>query len=129
MLTPELAAEFVRAFETERAQIAREAGRRGIEAAARLAEVERRITGIVASVENGAWNRTLGLRLEELEREQEALKVEVADAATAPPVVRLHPRAADLYRDKVAVLEVSLSAKCHSRRRGSVRRPWRPYDH
>ena len=108
MLTPELAAEFARAFEAETARLQREAGMRGAEARTRLAEIERKITGIVASIENGAWNRALSVRLDELESEQTTLKAGLKCAEETPAVVCLHPRAADLYRDQVAELEASL---------------------
>ena len=109
MLTPKIAAEFIRSFDAECIRARKESAGRSPQAATRLTEVERRIAGIVESIENGAWNRTLGLRLEELEREQVTLQAEVAAAASPEPVVRLHPNAADIYRDKVAVLEASLA--------------------
>ena len=108
MLTPELTAEFVRALEADTARLQREAGQHGAEARTRLADVERKIAGIVASIENGAWNRALSVRLDGLEREQTTLKAELECAEETPSVVRLHPRAADLYRDQVAELEASL---------------------
>ena len=107
MLTPGLVTEFVRVFEAEFIRLQQEAGRRNTQSATRLADVERRISGIVTSIENGAWNRALGIRLESLEHEQATLRIEIASAA--PAVVRLHPNAADLYRQKVASLEASLS--------------------
>ena len=109
MLTPRIAAEFIRSFEAECIRARKESAGRSAQATTRLAEVERRIAGIVESIENGAWNRTLGLRLEELEREQVTLQAEVAAAASPEPVIRLHPNAADIYRDKVAALEASLA--------------------
>ncbi len=109
MLTPELAAEFVRSFEAESARLRKAAASRSTQATTRLVEVDRRIAGIVESIESGAWNKALGLRLEELEREQATLTAEISEADVVAPVIRLHSRASDLYRDKVAALEASLS--------------------
>ena len=48
------------------------------------------------------------MQLDELERGQAELRAEIVEADAPAPVVRLRPRAAHLYRDKVATLEVSL---------------------
>jgi len=72
------AAEFVRSFEAESIHLRKEASSRLVQATARLAEVERRIAGIAESIENGAWNKTLSQRLDELEREQVTLQEEAA---------------------------------------------------
>jgi site-specific DNA recombinase len=69
--------------------------------------IERKIAGIVAAVEEGNYSRALGDRLAELERQQELLRARLSE--TPPSSVRLHPRLADIYAQKVQQLETSLN--------------------
>jgi len=68
--------------------------------------LERKIAGIVTAVEEGRYSRVLGDRLSELESQQEQLRLRLSESPTS---VRLHPRLADIYANKVRELERSLN--------------------
>jgi hypothetical protein len=72
-----------------------------------LNAVERKMAAIVEAIEDGKYSRPLGDRLAKLEIERESLQIRLRD--TPAPVVHLHPRIVDLYAEKVARLEESLS--------------------
>ena len=107
LMAPELVREFIRAFQEEvnRAAAEREQKFRADEL--QLQSIERKIAGIVAAVEQGNYSRALGDRLAELERQQEGLRIPLSEAPAA--TVRLHPRLADVYAEKVQHLETSLN--------------------
>jgi hypothetical protein len=109
MLAPDLVAEFVRAFAQEAAAIRAEAAGTQIRIKDDLADVQRRLEGVLRAVENGAWNTSLQTRLTELEDRQAALQSQLARGTKADTPVVLHPNAAEIYKRKVAELEVSLS--------------------
>jgi len=108
LMAPELVRTFIEEFQAEanRLQAARQqeiAARR-----ARLEAVGRKIAGILAAIEDGNYNRSLTERLGVLEGEQEALTREL-NQAPDEPTLRLHPRLAEVYADKVARLEEALN--------------------
>lgn len=107
LMAPELVREFVRAFQEEVNHAAVERERLVASRRSELAKVERKIAGIVTAIEDGRHSRVLSDRLAELEREQEELHALVAEAPT--PIVRIHPRLAEVYADKVARLEETLN--------------------
>lgn len=109
MLAPELVAEFVQAFIAETAALRAAAVGTEVRLKAELAEVERRLEGILRAVENGAWNASLQTRLNELEAKQADLRARLADGGTAQTPIVLHPNAAEIYKRNVADLEASLS--------------------
>lgn len=107
LLAPELVREFTKTFQEE---VNRAAAERGLQSTAhrqRLAAVERKIAGIITAVEQGSYSRALGDRLAALEREQDSLKALLADVPVE--IVRIHPRLADIYADKVMQLEIALN--------------------
>ena len=110
LLTPDLVAEFIRAFEAELATMRRESADTGRRLERELAEVGRKLEGVVRAIEDGAWNDTLRQRLNDLEARKAELTAALAKAANPVPTVRLHPNAAEVYRAKVAELEASLNA-------------------
>ena len=110
MLTPELVETFVRTFEAELASLEKSKLSTRRAAADKLAEVQRRLEGVLRAIENGAWSDSLQVRLTELERSKTTLTQDLAAADQPAPVVRLHLNAAALYRNKVADLEASLAA-------------------
>jgi site-specific DNA recombinase len=61
----------------------------------------------VVALEEGNYSRSLGDRLSDLERQQEILQVRLSEAR--PSTVRLHPRLAELYAEKVQQLEEALN--------------------
>jgi site-specific DNA recombinase len=107
LMSPELVREFIRAFQEEANRAAAERGQELRADRLHLEAVERKIAGIVAAVEEGNYSRALGERLAELERQQELLRDRLRDHP--PSIVRLHPRLAEIYADKVQQLETSLN--------------------
>src|SRR5262249_47994030 len=71
-----------------------------------LAEVERKIAGVVKAIEDGLYTPALKGRMTELEAEKAKL-----EAASVPPAapVRLHPNLPEIYRRQVAELECALN--------------------
>jgi site-specific DNA recombinase len=111
LLSPALVEDFFRAFAEEMAALRREAAGHRIQLEAELAEVRRRLQGIISAIEKGAYNATVQARLNELEARQAELVVQLDALETAAPVVQLHPNAAAIYRDKVADLESALNSE------------------
>jgi site-specific DNA recombinase len=68
-----------------------------------LAQVERRLRGIVEAIADGVPARTLKEELLALEARQEHLEAELAAAPEAQQPL-LHPDLAEIYRKKVAAL-------------------------
>ena len=74
-----------------------------------LAEVRRRIDGMIRAIEEGLYEPSMKARMQGLERRREALEAELAAAAEPKP--RLHPGLAEVYRQKVAALHEALAAE------------------
>lgn len=106
MLDPELFADFCDAF-TDELNRGRRAQRVTLANAKReLAEVERDKRAIVNALKAGLDVRTIAAELRALEAREDAL---LAIAAAAPPPT-LHPKMADVYRDKVTGLCEALAS-------------------
>ena len=110
LLAPELIAEFVRAFAEEMAAAHRQAVGLRSQLETQLADVERRLEGVLRAIENGAWSETLRNRLSELETPKTALQQQRERMNKPVTTMQLHPNAAEIYRTKVADLEASLNA-------------------
>ena len=106
-MAPELVREFIRAFHEEVNRAAAEREQQFKADGVHLAAIERKIAGIVAAVEEGNYNRALADRLAELERQQELLRARLREGP--PTIVRLHPRLAEIYAERVQQLETSLN--------------------
>jgi site-specific DNA recombinase len=105
LVTPDLVAEFIAEYQAEWNRLQ---GERRAEASKRdrqLADVKRRIAGIVDAIEHGIITSTTKQRLEELEAERARLEVLPMEA----PLPAIHPNLAQLYRHKVAQLEEELA--------------------
>jgi hypothetical protein len=63
LLAPELVAEFVRAFAEEMAELSRQTVGIRIQLETQLADVERRLEGVLRAIENGPWSNALHERL------------------------------------------------------------------
>ena len=110
MITPDLVTEFIRTFDGELARLRREQVHAEQRLRHRLGEVQRRTRRIIAAIENGAYTVSMNQQLRDLESGEARLNAELA-AATAPvEPPRLHPKAAEIYRGKVAELEASLNS-------------------
>lgn len=107
LMSPEIVREFTREVQREINKAAAERQQERSHHQRRLSEVDRKIGAIVSAIENGGYNRTLRDRLTALEREKASLQASAHEDAT--PIVRLHPRLADIYAEKVADLELSLN--------------------
>ena len=70
--------------------------------------IQRKIAGIMAAIEDGMYTPVLKERMKALEKRMAEIDGLLADADT-PPVVRLHPNMAEIYRLKVGELEVALN--------------------
>jgi site-specific DNA recombinase len=108
LLSPDLIQLFISEFTADwNARLATERrGKATIEA--EVSEVERRLGQIMAAIEQGIITPTTKARLLELEERRERLKVDLARSATAVAPPALHPGLADVYRRKVAELEMVL---------------------
>jgi site-specific DNA recombinase len=104
LVTPDLVAEFIDEY---RAEWNRLQGERRAEAGQRdrkLADVKRKLAGIVDAIERGIITPTTKERLEALEAEKATLEQVVVEPAL--PVI--HPNLAEHYRSKVAQLQAEL---------------------
>ena len=107
LMAPELVEEFIRAFheEVNRQNSAQEM--HAVEHQAELARVTKKLKGLYDAIADGL--RTPGLKdqLLELEARQTQLKELIGQAP--PPVPRLHPKLAEVYRATVADLHAALN--------------------
>ncbi|HUZ90406.1 MAG TPA: recombinase family protein [Methylocella sp.] len=106
MMTPEMAAEAMRAYTQETNRLNRE--RRNTADATRreLAETAKAIAEIVRVIEQGGWHRALSARLTELEARQDGLTARMADARQDVP--DMHPGIAEIYRRRMERLTAAL---------------------
>lgn len=108
MLTPQAIAKAVRHYQEEREASRAAAVRDRLPIEKELAEVARRIDRAADSYERGLFELDeLEVRLKPLRARQAELKGRLA-LCEDPQPVRLHPRAADFYRDMAAELEAAL---------------------
>jgi site-specific DNA recombinase len=103
LLTPELVAEFTRAYTQEFNRLVAEAGSQHAEVAGKLTAVERKIAGIMWAIGDGLYQPAKA-RLAELEAEKASL---LARQGPAPVVqkIAVHPNLAAVHRRKVEGLE------------------------
>ncbi|KRE16788.1 hypothetical protein ASE66_09245 [Bosea sp. Root483D1] len=104
LLTPELVAEFSRAYQEECNRSAAEADGLRSTASAAMAAVQRKIDGIMSAIEEGLYQPSMKQRLADLEEEKRLLNARLSDAREPSPV-RVHPNLAEAYRRRVAELE------------------------
>src|SRR5262249_22319917 len=98
----------IRTFQEEVNAAAKTAAARGEQLKREAEAVERKIAGIMAAIEDGMYAPALKERMRALEARKAENQALLASTA-APPVVRLHPNAAEVYRRKVAELELALN--------------------
>ena len=109
MLAPELVAEFVQAFTEELAMLRRTARSEEVRLQSELADISRRLEGVLKAIEDGGWNASLKTRLNELESKQTTVQAQLASCRRPEAPVILHPNAADIYKRKVAELATALA--------------------
>jgi site-specific DNA recombinase len=107
LLAPELVREFVRPFQEEVNRTNAEREQQFRADRQQLDSIKRKIAGIVTAIEEGDYSRALGDRLADLEKQQELLEARLTEAP--PPSVRLHPRLAEVYAEKIQQLEKALN--------------------
>jgi len=109
LMQPELVREFVAEYHRELNRL--NAAREGAYAQQKeeLARVERQVRAIIEAIKEGL--RTPGMKEELLTLEARKAELAAEIKAAPAPVQRLHPRLADLYRDKVERLQESLNAE------------------
>ncbi len=107
LLSPELVREFVLAFQEEANRAKAEREQRAAADHQQLFSVQRKVAGIVSAIEEGDYSRALRDRLADLEKQQDELEARLSEAKTL--TVRLHPRLADVYAQKVGQLERALN--------------------
>ncbi|HEY0234355.1 MAG TPA: recombinase family protein, partial [Afipia sp.] len=107
MMTPDMAAEAMRAYTEETNRLNRD--RRNTADATRreLAETAKAIAEIVRVIEQGGWHRALSDRLTELEARQDSLTARMSNARQDVP--DMHPGIAETYRRRIDRLTVSLA--------------------
>jgi site-specific DNA recombinase len=107
LLHPDLITTFVeeyrRAFNAEAAgaDAAREKARRD------LAQIDKKISSIMAAIEDGMYQPSMKERMTELENDKRKLDAFLAQSPE-PPALRLHPSLSEVYRTKIRNLSSAL---------------------
>lgn len=101
LVTPDLVAEFISEYQSEWNLLQSERRLAVNQRERKLADVKRKLAGIVEAIERGIITPTTKERLETLEAEKAQLERAPAEA----PLPSIHPNLAELYRHKVARLE------------------------
>jgi DNA invertase Pin-like site-specific DNA recombinase len=109
LLAPELVAEAVREYQAEWNRRAAAGDRRRAELEAELNDTLRRITQVMAAIEQGVVTATTKARLLELEAKHDACMQSLHAEKERALVPALHPGLAEAYRRKVAELESALN--------------------
>jgi len=107
LMAPELVKEFIAEFHREVNRFSRD---REVDLGLQrreLEEVNRKLAGLIEAIAEGLRAPGLQAKLDELESRKTALEAKLA--AAPPPVPRLHPNLAELYRRKVADLQTALA--------------------
>jgi hypothetical protein len=100
MMAPALVVAFIDEFNAELRRLTSDVEAERDAAQHVLTDAERKITGIVRAIEDGAYNPTLKERLTALEKGKSAPTVRLATAKPRP-ALRLHPNLPALYKNKV----------------------------
>ena len=106
LVTPDLIAEFTKAYEAEIRRLNREVDKREQARTTELAQIERKIDAIVKAIEDGLYQPVMNQRLTELEARKSQLQK--AKNAKKPAPVSVHPNLSELYRRRVSELETLL---------------------
>lgn len=107
MMTPDMAAEAMRAYTQETNRLNRTRRLSADTNRRDLAETEKAIREIVRIIETGGWHRALSERLTELEAKQDDLTARLSQAPVDVP--DLHPGIAETYRRRIGRLTEALA--------------------
>ena len=99
LMAPELVEEFIRAFQKEINLQRRENDTRHEAKSRELAEVKRKLDGLIDAIADGLRAPGLQQRLDELEKLRKEIEQELSAEPTSP--IRLHPNLAQVYRRQV----------------------------
>ncbi len=108
LLHPDLISTFVEEYRLAFNATAAEAVAAHKQAQRDLTQVEKKISGIMAAIEDGLYQPSMKDRLETLKSEKATLS-SLLDQTPEPPALRLHPSLSDLYRSKIGKLSESLN--------------------
>ena len=109
LLHPDLISTFVEAYRLAFNATAAEAVTAHKQAQRDLAQVEKKISGIMAAIEDRLYQPSMKDRLATLESEKASLSSLLDQPPEPPPALRLHPSLSDLYRSKIGKLSDSLN--------------------
>jgi site-specific DNA recombinase len=112
LLTPDLVAEFTRAYQEEVSRLTKEASGKAAELESKLLGVQRKIDGIMRAIEDRLHQPSMKARLSELEAEKVSLLGQQANSNIVPNV-SVHPNLAAVNRRKVEELESLLEDATH----------------
>ena len=73
-----------------------------------LKQIEKKITGMFAAIEDGMYHPSMKAKMADLEARKGQLTAFLEDSPETP-ALRLHPRLSDLYREKIADLTAALN--------------------
>jgi len=107
MMTPQMAAEAMRAYAQETNRLNRERRQSAKTARHELAETSKAIKEIVGIIEKGGWYRALTDRLGELERRQDELTARLSRVPADIPDI--HPNVCETYRRRIERLTAALA--------------------
>jgi hypothetical protein len=109
LLTPELFQAFAHEYVDFMNRRARVEAASDTSARQQLSAVNSKIEAVLAAIEDGIRTPSTKRRLEELETRREQLEANLSKPQPGRSKVRLHPRLAELYREKVADLQEALN--------------------
>ena len=121
LLAPDLVAEFIKGFQEETNALNLDRELATVQDKAALAKAERSIKSILDAIEDGRYQRSMLDRLDELERQKDQIEARLAKAL--PPLPRIHPNIAEIYRAKIQRLEGALA---HPTMRARLPKPCAP---
>ena len=107
MMTPEIAAEAMRAYTQETNRLNRQRRSSAESTGRELAEATKAIAEIVRVIEQGGWHRALSDRLTELEAKQDSFTARLSNGPQDVPDI--HPNISEAYRRRIERLTEALS--------------------
>lgn len=107
LLHPRLLEVFVEEYRLAFNQEAAGADAARNQARREVAEVDQKISGIMAAIEDGMYQPSMKARMAELESRKHIL-LEFLEQSPEPPALRLHPSLSDHYRSKILDLSSAL---------------------
>ncbi len=101
LMAPELIAEFVRGYQEDVERERKERRKEEAQRTKRLADIDRKIEGILRAIEDGLYEPAMKARLNELKAEQVALSHEASQVDEHVFDILTHPRLAEIYARRI----------------------------